>query len=162
MPQVCTRISTSPVPISGTGTVSTLGLVLMALCLLPVPVALRLVLAQNSRTRRGPTWACGQPGLTPQMQYTATGFSKPIRMIFKALFRPHRDVQREYDFSPYFATTIRFESRVEEVFERRLYRPLRVWILRAARRIRALQAGSIHAYLLYIFITLLLLLLFAL
>ena len=83
-------------------------------------------------------------------------------MIFKALFRPHRDVQREYDFSPYFATTIRFESRVEEVFERRLYRPLRVWILRASRRIRALQAGSIHAYLLYIFITLLLLLLFAL
>jgi len=83
-------------------------------------------------------------------------------MIFKALFRPHRDVQREYDFSPYFATTIRFESHVEEVFERRLYRPLRVWILRAARRIRALQAGSIHAYLLYIFITLLLLLLFAL
>jgi len=145
-----------------TGTVSTLGLVLMALCLLPIPVALRLVLARNSRTRRGATWACGQPGLTPQMQYTATGFSKPIRMIFKALFRPHRDVQREYDFSPYFATTIRFESHVEEVFERRLYRPLRVWILRAARRIRALQAGSIHAYLLYIFITLLLLLLFAL
>ena len=33
---------------------------------------------------------------------------------------------------------------------------------RASRRIRALQAGSIHAYLLYIFITLLLLLLFAL
>ncbi len=145
-----------------TGTVSTLGLVLMALCLLPVPVALRLVLARNCRTRRGPTWACGQRELTAQMQYTATGFSKPIRMIFKALFRPHRDVQREYDFSPYFATTIRFESRVEEVFERRLYRPLRVWILRASRRIRALQAGSIHAYLLYIFITLLLLLLFAL
>jgi hydrogenase-4 component B len=71
-------------------------------------------------------------------------------------------VQREYDFSPYFATTLRFESHVEEVFERRIYRPLRIWILRVSRRIRALQAGSIHAYLLYIFVTLLLLLLFAL
>jgi hydrogenase-4 component B len=95
------------------------------------------------------------------MEYTATGFSKPIRMVFKALFQPHREVQREYDFSPYFAKNLRFESHVEEVFERRIYRPARIWILRASRRIRTLQAGSIHAYLLYIFVTLLALLLFA-
>ena len=35
-------------------------------------------------------------------------------------------------------------------------------VLRLSRRMRALQAGSIQAYLIYIFITLLLLLLFAL
>jgi hydrogenase-4 component B len=144
------------------GTVSTLGIAFMGLSFLLIPFALWLVFARSCRTRRGPTWDCGQRGLTPQMEYTATGFSKPIRMIFKALFRPRRDVQREYDFSPYFAKTLRFESHVEEVFERRIYRPLRIWILRASRRIRALQAGSIHAYLLYIFVTLLLLLLFAL
>src|SRR5262249_5182348 len=108
------------------------------------------------------TWDCGQLGLTPQMEYTATGFSKPIRMIFKALFRPRRDVQREYDFSPYFAKTIRFESHIEEVFERRMYRPVRILILPASPRLRVLQAGSSHAYLLYIFVTLLLLLLLAL
>jgi len=135
---------------------------LMLVCLLPIPFALGLVFARHSKTRRGPTWDCGQRGLTPQMEYTATGFSKPIRMIFKALFQPRRDVQREYDFSPYFAKKLRFESHVEEVFVQRMYRPLRILILRVSRRIRALQAGSIHAYLLYIFITLLLLLLFAL
>jgi hydrogenase-4 component B len=145
-----------------TGTISTPGIVLMLVCLLPIPFALWLFLARNSKTRRGPTWDCGLRGLTPQMEYTATGFSKPIRMIFKALFQPRRDVQREYDFSPYFAKKVRFESHVEEVFVRRMYRPLRILILRVSRRIRALQAGSIHAYLLYIFITLLLLLLFAL
>ena len=144
------------------GTIAPLGLVLTAVCLLPIPLVLWLIFARKARTRRGPTWACGQPGLTPQMEYTATGFSKPVRMIFKALFQPRRDVQREYDFSPYFATNIRFESHIEEVFVERLYRPLRVSILRVSRRIRALQAGSIHAYLLYIFVTLLLLLLFAL
>ena len=96
------------------------------------------------------------------MEYTATGFSKPIRMIFKALFRPRREVQREYDFSPYFATTLRFESHIEEAFETRLYRPLKRTDSAASRRMRALQAGSIQAYLIYIFITLLLLLLFAL
>jgi hydrogenase-4 component B len=144
------------------GTVSTPGLVLMGLCLLPIPFVLWLALARKTKTRRGPTWDCGLRGLTPQMEYTATGFSKPVRMIFKALFRPRRDTQREYDFSPYFATNVRFESHIEEVFVQCLYRPLRICIVRVSRRIRALQAGSIHAYLLYIFITLLLLLIFAL
>ncbi len=87
------------------GTVSTLGIALMGLCLLPVPLVLWLAFGARAKTRIGPTWDCGQHGLTPQMEYTATGFSKPIRMIFKALFRPRREVQREYDFSPYFATT---------------------------------------------------------
>jgi hydrogenase-4 component B len=143
------------------GTVSTLGLMLMAVCLLPVPLVLWLCFARGAKTLTGPTWDCGLRGLTPQMEYTATGFSKPIRMIFKALFRPRRDVQREYDFSPYFAKTLRFESHVEEVFHTRIYRPLNRLVLRVSRRMRALQAGSLQAYLIYIFVTLLLLLLFA-
>jgi hydrogenase-4 component B len=144
------------------GTVSTLGLVMMGVCLLPAPLALWLIFGRRTRTRIGPTWDCGLKGLTPQMEYTATGFSKPIRMIFKALFRPRREVQREYDYSPYFAKTLRFESHIEEAFVTRIYRPLNRGILRLSRRMRALQAGSIQAYLIYIFITLLLLLIFAL
>lgn len=148
--------------VSEGGTVSTVGILFGLICLMAVPFALWLLLARRAQLRIGPTWDCGLKGLTPRMEYTATGFSKPIRMIFKALFRPHREVQREYDFSPYFARTLRFESHVEELFEQRIYRPGRIWILRAARRIRALQAGSIHAYLVYMFVTFILLLLFAL
>ncbi len=144
------------------GTVSTLGLTLTAVCLLPMPLVLWLFFGKDSKIRIGPTWDCGLQGLTPRMEYTATGFSKPIRMIFKALFRPRREVQREYDFSPYFAKTMRFESHVEEVFQTRIYRPLNRQVLRLSRRMRALQAGSIQAYLIYIFVTLLLLLMFAL
>jgi len=144
------------------GTISMAGIALAGLGLLAVPLALWFVFGRRAKTRIGPTWDCGLQGLTPQMEYTATGFSKPIRMIFKALFRPHREVQREYDFSPYYATSIRFESHVEEVFQTRIYRPLNRVVLRLARRLRALQAGSIQAYLIYIFITLVLLLLFAL
>ncbi len=144
------------------GSVSTLGIFLVLLGLLAAPLLLWVLFARRSRTRVGPTWDCGLSGLTPQMEYTATGFSKPLRMIFKALFRPRREVQREYDFSPYFTTTLRFESHVEEVFQTRIYRPLNRMVLRISRRLRALQAGSIQAYLIYIFLTLLLLLLFAL
>ena len=143
------------------GTGSTPGLLLVGVCLLPIPLALWLVFARKTKTRRGPTWDCGLRGFTPQMEYTAPGFSQPIRVIFKALFLPRRDVQREYDFSPHFATKLRFESHVEEGFERHFYRPVRLQILRGSRRIRAIQAGSLHAYLLYIFVTLLVLLLFA-
>jgi hydrogenase-4 component B len=144
------------------GTVSTLGIAVLGVALLSIPFVLWLVFARRTKVRIGPTWDCGLKGLTPRMEYTATGFSKPIRMIFKALFRPRREVQREYDFSPYFTTSIRFEAHVEEVFETRIYRPLNRWVLWASRRMRALQAGSLQAYLIYIFITLLLLLLFAL
>ena len=124
--------------------------------------SLRQMWGRAGRRATGPTWDCGLRGLTPQMEYTATGFSKPIRMIFKALFRPRREVQREYDYSPYFAKTLRFESHIEEAFVTRLYRPLNRGILRFSRRMRGLQAGSIQAYLIYIFITLVLLLMFAL
>jgi hydrogenase-4 component B len=144
------------------GTVSTLAIGLTGLCLLPAPVVLWLLFGRGARVRIGPTWDCGLKSLTPHMEYTATGFSKPIRMIFKALFRPRREVQREYDYSPYFAKTLRFESHIEEAFVTRIYRPLNRVILRLSRRMRALQAGSIQAYLIYIFITLLLLLMFAL
>jgi len=144
------------------GTVSTLGLALMGVCLLPIPLVLWLVFGRATRIRIGPTWDCGLKGLTPQMEYTATGFSKPIRMIFKALFRPRREVQRDYDYSPYFAKNLKFESHIEEAFVTRIYRPLNRGILRLSRRMRALQAGSIQAYLIYIFITLLVLLMFAL
>ena len=144
------------------GTVSTLGIALVGLSLLPIPLVLWLLLGRKSKTRIGPSWDCGLKGLTPQMEYSATGFSKPIRMVFKALFRPRREIQSEYDYSPYFAKTIRFESHVDEVFEKRVYRPLNRAVIRLSRRMRALQAGSIQAYLIYIFVTLLSLLLFAL
>src|ERR1022692_2747940 len=144
------------------GTVSTVGIALMGICLLPVPLVLWMLFARRSKTRIAPTWDCGLRGLTPQMEYTATGFSKPIRMIFKALFRPRREVQREYDYSPYFAKTLRFESHIEEAFVTRLYRRWNRGILGFSRRMHGLQAGSIQAYLIYIFITLVLLLMFAL
>jgi hypothetical protein len=51
---------------------------------------------------------------------------------------------------------------VEEVFQTRIYRPLNWLVWRVSRQMRSLQAGSLQAYLIYIFVTLLLLLVFAL
>jgi hydrogenase-4 component B len=83
-------------------------------------------------------------------------------MIFRGLFRPRREIHADFEFSRYFKTTIRFESHIEETFEQRLYRPLSRLIQRVSRRMRTLQAGSIQAYLAYILLALVLLLIFAL
>jgi hydrogenase-4 component B len=100
------------------------------------------------------------PGLTAENEYTATAFSKPLRMIFAALFRPRREIQAEYEVSPYYPKAIYFESEIESTFEKRIYRPLSHGILWAAAKMRWLQSGSIHLYLAYVFVTLILLLLF--
>ena len=81
-------------------------------------------------------------------------------MIFAALYQPRREIQAEYEVSPYYPTAIRFDSEIESPFEERLYGPLQKKILAIATRMRGIQAGSIHAYLAYIFVTLIVLLLF--
>jgi hydrogenase-4 component B len=142
------------------GSVSTVVIAVMLAALGIVPLVLWHFLGRTSKRTVGPAWDCGLPGLTAENEYTATAFSKPLRMIFAALFRPHREIQAEYEISPYYPKSIRFESEIEPTFETKIYRPLSNGILWAASRMRWMQSGSIHLYLAYIFVTLILLLLF--
>jgi hydrogenase-4 component B len=141
------------------GTVSTMGIAAMLVVLSAIPALFWLAWGRVRRRATGPVWDCGLPGLTAANEYTATGFSKPIRMIFSALYRPRREIQAEYEVSPYYPKAIHFETEIESAFERRIYEPFQEWLLRAARSMRTLQAGSIHAYLAYIFLALIALLL---
>ena len=115
---------------------------------------------RRARRVSGPTWDCGLPGLTEDNEYTATAFYKPLRMIFATFYQPRRDIQTEFEVSAYYTKSVRFESQVEPAFESKLYSPLKDRIMARASRLRTIQAGSIHAYLAYIFITLIVLLLF--
>jgi hydrogenase-4 component B len=142
------------------GTVSTPGIALLLVVLSAVAGLLSVVWGRRARRTIGPAWDCGLPGLTADNEYTAMAFSKPLRMIFSTLYRPRREIQAEFEVSPYYPTAIRFESEIEPSFEKRLYDPIKDRILAVAGRMSAVQAGSIHAYLAYIFVTLILLLLF--
>jgi len=141
------------------GTISTAGMALLFL-IAGTAFALPLALRWKRRSVKGPAWDCGLPGLTADNEYTATAFSKALRLIFSALYRPRREIQAEYEVSPYYPSAIRFESEIEPTIEKHIYEPLRQRVMAAAKRMRAIQAGSINAYLAYIFITLILLLLF--
>ncbi len=157
------RTGTGFVVVAGSaraGTVSTLGIASLLMALMAVPFVLWLLWARRTQRTLGPVWDCGLQRVTADNEYTATAFSKPIRMIFAALYRPTREIEAEFEVSPYFPKAIRFESEIEPTFEKRMYDPLKEWILAVAARFRAIQAGSVHAYLAYIFVTLILLLVF--
>jgi hydrogenase-4 component B len=105
------------------------------------------------------TWACGLPGLTPRMQYTATSFSKPLRFVFRTVYRPDRTLEVSPPGQSYFPSAITYRSVRTTSFEKTLYRPAADLVISAARQLRRLHTGNIQAYLLYIFLVILTLLL---
>src|SRR4030095_12459143 len=141
------------------GAISTAGMAALFMALLPLPLVLWLAFSWRGSHRVDETRDCGLDRLTPQMEYTATAFSKPLRMIFQAIYRPRRRIQADFAVSRYFTKSIRFESHIEPTFERLIYRPVNRAILRFSRRVRLIQTGSLTTYLVYIFLTLIVLLL---
>jgi len=146
----------------GAGTSSSpLFIALLLIGLVLVPIVTAVVVGGKIRRRTAMTWACGLDKIQPQMQYTATGFSKPIRMIFSNIVRARHEIEIENETSPYFRPAIRYELKTESIFYKYLYRPLNKAVMDTARTLRKLQTGHLQTYLAYIFITLILLLVFA-
>ncbi len=100
-------------------------------------------------------WDCGYHFQGPRAQDTAEGFSQPIRRIFEPMFRMTRHFPTARDTTPYYSV------KVEDHFWHWLYLPLAGLAGRISALIVTLQGGRIAVYLMYSFITLLVLLLVA-
>jgi len=109
----------------------------------------------HGRVRRSPAWDCGYHFQGPRAQDTAEGFSQPIRRIFEPMFRMERHFPTARDRQPYYSV------KVEDHFWHWLYLPIARLAAWLSTRITTLQGGRIAVYLMYSFITLLLLLLVA-
>lgn len=145
---------------AGSG-VSPIALFVLLAGLLLFPAAAGLFLGGRLHKRIAMIWACGIEKIEPRMQYTAAGFSKPIRMIFSNIFRATHEVEISGETSEFFKSQIRYELKTESIFQKYLYMPARKGTIDAAKILRRIQTGHIQSYLAYIFITLILLLLFA-
>jgi hydrogenase-4 component B len=106
------------------------------------------------------SWDCGIPGLSSRMQYTATAFTKPLRIIYKRIYLPSRDLKVEYAAKPFFVKSIRYGSEITPFFERYIYDPITKLIQVIAERVKLLQSGNLQLYLGYILLTLIVLLIF--
>ncbi len=106
---------------------------------------------QVSRSR---AWAGGLSPLLPEMTYTATGFSNPVRVIFDAIFNPTEVENERKTIHEHFRSAIR--RRREDVFfaDRVLTEP----VSHAARSIASFFArmhhGRLPAYVGYALVTL--------
>jgi hydrogenase-4 component B len=135
-------------------------LVTMVVLLAAALVFLR-VIGGKKQTVYADSWDCGIPGLSPRMQYTATAFTKPLRIIYKRIYLPSRDLKVQYTAKPFFVKSIRYGSEITPFFERYLYEPITRLINIIAGRVKLLQSGNLQLYLGYILLTLIVLLIFA-
>ena len=113
----------------------------------------------RGRAVTGATWDCGYYELTPRNEYTATAFSKPFRVAFGFFLRPYRKKERIKE-SSYHVKSLVYETRTKKVFKEYIYGPFLALVFGSGRLMRRSQPGSIHLYLSYIFLTLLVLLIF--
>jgi hydrogenase-4 component B len=135
-------------------------LVTMVVLLAAALVFLRFI-GGKRQTVYADSWDCGIHGLSPRMQYTATAFTKPLRIIYKRIYLPSRDLKVQYTAKPFFVKSIRYGSEITPFFERYLYEPITRLINIIAGRVKLLQSGSLQLYLGYILLTLIVLLIFA-
>ena len=123
-----------------------------------VIASLTLLLSHGKRVTA--TWGGGLPTLTGRMQYTATAFSKPLRMVFARVYKADRKIEILPEDQPYSPESVSYHSVRTTSFERAFYRPAVERVVGLAQWLRMMQTGNIQVYLLYIFLTLVALLVF--
>ena len=112
-------------------------------------LVLRIVGGKYLRRKYG-TWDCGYEALNARMQYTATGFSKPLKIVFRILFRPTREL-KTIGGSPYHPEKMVYTVGSESVIEKHLYQPLMRFVQNLSKKAKyAVQTGSVRRYLAYI------------
>jgi hydrogenase-4 component B len=127
-----------------------------------VIVTYLLLHARPGAIRRMPLWDCGFEKVTSRMQYTATSFSMPLRRIFGFLFSIKEHVRQLPPVThPAFPERLRYHLRVRDRFWMWLYQPVVDASFWLSRRIGRLQQGRIQVYLIYSFVTILVLLIFS-
>ncbi|HET7699269.1 MAG TPA: proton-conducting transporter membrane subunit [Candidatus Limnocylindria bacterium] len=101
------------------------------------------------RTRVAETWVCGV-ALHPVHGYTATAFAKPIRLMFRGIVRPVREVEIVHRSGTRFVASVQYRSHIAPVFERYVYRAFTDRLVAFSHVIRRAQNGSLQTYLAYL------------
>lgn len=94
------------------------------------------------------TWNCGTTP-TRYQQYTATGFTKPLRRAFDWILKPRRErlfLQKDH---AYFGRKVQYNLMIPDQFTDRLYRPIEHLMVNLASFLRIVQQGSVRMYIGY-------------
>jgi hydrogenase-4 component B len=116
-----------------------------------------LIIRALTRARtviRGPAWEGGVRRLFPEMTYTATGFSNPVRVIFQAIFRPSTFDEMKETVAGHFLIAIKSQRKEIYILERTIFNPGAKLAQSLATLLGRIHSGSVNLYAAYILITL--------
>jgi hydrogenase-4 component B len=129
-------------------------LVLLGLSL----VIVRYLLSPTRTVRRSACWDGGVRRLLPEMTYTATGFSNPVRVIFDTIYRPTREGDHREIVARHFRTAIKRKREEVYIIDRWLVIPTTHFALVVSRRLATIHHGRLNSYAGYVLVALILVL----
>jgi len=111
-------------------------------------VALGRRLVQRNPVRVTEVWGCGRELQTAQMEYTATSFGEPLTRVFEDVLNPSHDLDVSHVAeSRYYTEAAVIHTSLDDAFERRLYGPTASGIEWWGALTRRVPNGSVHRYL---------------
>lgn len=111
-------------------------------------------LTRARRVTREAAWDGGARSLFPEMTYTATGFSNPVRVVFDALLRPRMAEDTEETVATHFRVAIRRTREDVHLVDRFVFGVLAARMAGAARFVARMHHGRVNAYVGYVLVTL--------
>ncbi|MGC2348069.1 MAG: hypothetical protein WA630_29605, partial [Mycobacterium sp.] len=97
-----------------------------------------------------PLWACGADDLTARMQYTATSFAEPLQRVFDDVLRPDTDIEvTPFEESQYLVAAVAYRARIGDAVQDLVYTPVIRAVTLCANGVRRAHTGSVHLYLAY-------------
>ena len=130
---------------------------LLLLALLLVLGALLWLAVKNCFVVEDVTWNCGTYP-TQRQQYSATGFSKPVRRAFDYLLKPKRQVTYMRKEHAYFGRQLSYKLEIPDMITEKLYQPLQKHFVSISNFLRRLQQGSVRLYVAYVMVAMMLVL----
>jgi hydrogenase-4 component B len=118
-------------------------------------------LARARRIRREVPWDGGVRHLLPEMTYSATGFSNPVRVIFDAILRPRSTSETEETSPTHFRASIKRSRQQTHLVDRLFLDIVGRGLLRVAGGLARMHHGRVNAYVAYVLLTLLVFLVLA-
>ena len=106
----------------------------------------RLWLTRSRQLARLPRWDGGVRRLLPEVTYTATGFSNPVRVIFDAVFQPTTVEDTRETVAEHFRIAIRREKERVHLVERLVFQPTKAAAFWCAGMLAAMHQGRFNAW----------------
>ena len=111
-----------------------------------------LLVVRRGRVTAEPTWGCGYLAPTSRIQYTGQSFSElMVSRMFPRAWRPKTRVTAPQGVFP---ATGKMTTRYPDTLSRIFYQPFFQWVVDNFLRLRWVQQGNVHYYMMYFVVTL--------